>query len=436
MSASFAEPIQIFIENCEDIQTQLNEGGLTLTSVNILQVLKDAGFFVTPHLYIYKKLVVVTTSVSADDQSGDEEFENEKIGRVGDPPENFQLLNEYHIAIRVPGRWISVSPLDIKFLPESGLQMLLQSFLFSSVIPQEFSFEQNTFPDYILDHLVPYFTRHDLISIVTTCKQFHKKFHYSKIPSIWLEQRQNCYGISPLLNLERLCIVPDEICERIERLRLDTKLVMFDDDDDENNLVETIALHVAAYMRCPKVKSIFVSGALSEEWFRAVGELRELRQIQFNYCKWDPDWFLYLIGCPNLFEVNLCRYEADDTVLTHLGNCCSSLQSVVMERTWGVTSEGLSYLARGCPKLKNIETSRIGSPLEAAMYAFAEHCPEIQRIALPECDGFGDECLLALIDAKNLKSLEVNYGSYSSAGIDEFKTARSDVGLEYEFSDW
>ena len=55
------------------------------------------------------------------------------------------------------------------------------------------------------------------------------------------------------------------------------------------------------------------------------------------------------------------------------------------------------------------------------MRAFVKFCPKIAYISLNECSGFDDECLLALIGAKELVCLEVNYGGYSEAGIEMFQ---------------
>ena len=188
-------------------------------------------------------------------------------------------------------------------------------------------------------------------------------------------------------------------------------------------------------MRCPKTSKIFVSGNLIEEWFRAVGRLGKLSSLQFNYCKYEPDWFRYFIGCGNLLEVNLCRYEANDTVLIHLASC-GSIQALIMERTWGVSARGLVAIAKGCNELRYITTTRIETPLDSAMKAFSKFCPKIEQISLNECSGFDDDCLYALVEAKSLQNLEVNYGGYSEEGVQMFQNARPNVDFEFEFSDW
>merc|ERR1712012_974869 len=115
-----------------------------------------------------------------------------------------------------------------------------------------------------------------------------------------------------------------------------------------------------------------------------------------------------------------------------------NLQSVEMDRLYGVTARGLMCLFEGENEMRNILLTRgmrFSNDTDEFMELMIQNGRKMVQLDFSECEGFHDGLLELLEDPEalpELRRLNVMYTCCSQEAVDQLQRKRPDLDIEFE----
>ena len=215
---------------------------------------------------------------------------------------------------------------------------------------------------------------------VTVCKDWRWSCSTKRAPVLWLTE---CFPIT----WHTLQCLPVQLLSRIPDWQLaapvKSELPLYappELQDQFGGAQEDNLLLIAAARKCTGLRTLCVSGVLHVHALHILGTtLHQLRQLELNYVKCDPDALVHLFAGAPLLEVNAppppppplpsaeqCMWQyvdfgrhcCSDVMLRAIARHCRSFRGFESDQSPLLTSAGLMALARGCPSLQGVVCDR------------------------------------------------------------------------------